>query len=198
MTQTLTQIELTDPASIARWSHNDILQSLGVAVLGVDLCRRLHHKMRYEQALDELTGIVDALTLALASSEQVLPELDRLMPPAGQGLSRPSLVLPSPPARGLTGLSRPATTTEPMIAGPQEIVETLDACLTQARRCRSQYDAGLGDETMRDLELLSQRLEFASIAFRQVMGALRQMTAKTFMPMPAPARPTAPSWIRTA
>jgi hypothetical protein len=197
MTQTFTQIEMTDPASIARWIHNDILQSLGVAVLGVDLCRRLHQKMRYEQALGELSGIVDALALALASSEQVLPELDRLMPPSGQGLARPSLVVPGTPARGLTGPARPPTA-EPMIAGPQEIVETLDACLTQARRCRGQYDAGLGDETMRDLELLSQRLEFASIAFRQVMAALRQMTAKTFMPMPSPARPAAPSWIRTA
>lgn len=195
MTQTLTQIEMTDPASIARWIHDDILQSLGVAVLGVDLCRRLHQKMRYEQALQELTGIVDALELALASSEHVLPELDRLMPPSGQGPARPSLVLSGGPSRVF---GRPATTAEPMIAGPQEIVEALDACLNQARRCRSQYDAGLGEETMRDLELLCQRLEFASIAFRQVMGNLRQMTSKTFMPMPSPARPAAASWIRSA
>ena len=194
MTQTLTQIEMTDPASIARWIHNDILQSLGVAVLGVDLCRRLHQKMRYEQALEELTGIVDALGLALASSEQILPELDRLMPPSGQGPARPSLVLSGGPSRVF---GSPATT-EPMIAGPQEIVETLDACLNQARRCRGQYDAGLGEETMRDLELLCQRLEFASIAFRQVMGSLRQMTSRTFMPLPPPVRPAVASWIRSA
>jgi hypothetical protein len=195
MTQTLSTIEMTDPASIARWIHDDILQSLGVAVLGVDLCRRLHQKMRYEQALDELAGIVDALGLALTSSEHVLPELDRLMPPSGQGPARPSLVLSSSPARGF---GRTATSSEPMMAGPQEIVETLDGCLSQARRCRGQYDAGLGEETMRDLELLCQRLEFASIAFRQVMGSLREMTSKTFMPLPSPARPAVASWIRSA
>jgi hypothetical protein len=189
MTSTRTQIEISDPAALARWIHDDVLQSLGVAVLGVDLCRRLHQKMRYEQALDELTGIVDALELALASSEQILPELDRLMPPSGQGPARPSLILASAP--GLSGAR--GTRTEPMIAGPQEIVETLDACLTQARRCRSQYDAGLGEETMRDLELMCQRLEFASIAFRQVMGGLQHLTSKSFMP--APSRPT---WIRSA
>jgi len=192
MTSTRTQIEMSDPAALARWIHDDVLQSLGVAVLGVDLCRRLHQKMRYEQALDELTGIVDALELALASSEQILPELDRLMPPSGQGPARPSLILASAP-----GLSAARSTrTEPMIAGPQEIVETLDACLTQARRCRSQYDAGLGEETMRDLELMCQRLEFASIAFRQVMGGLQHLTSKTFMP--APSRPAVAAWIRSA
>jgi hypothetical protein len=191
MTSTITQIDTSDPVAIARWIHDDVLQSLGVAVLGVDLCRRLHQKMRYEQALDELTGIVDALGQALDSSERVLPELDRLMPPSGQGPARPSLVV-----AGASGFGSAAA--QPMIAGPQEIVETLAACLIQARRCRGQYDAGLGEETMRDLELMCQRLEFASIAFRQVMGGLRQMTTKAFMPLPG-ATLTAPvAWIRSA
>lgn len=191
MTSTITQIEMSDPVAIARWIHDDVLQSLGVAVLGVDLCRRLHQKMRYEQALDELNGIVEALGQALDSSERVLPELDRLMPPSGQGPARPSLVVAGASGFGLT----PSQST---IAGPQEIVETLAACLIQARRCRGQYDAGLGEETMRDLELMCQRLEFASIAFRQVMGGLRQMTAKTFMPLPSAARPAPVAWIRSA
>jgi hypothetical protein len=193
MTSTLTQIDTSDPAALARWIHDDVLQSLGVAVLGIDLCRRLHQKMRYEQALDELTGIVDALGLALDASERVLPDLDRLMPPSGQGPARPSLVVTG--GSGLGAADRPA---EPRIAGPQEIVETLDACLNQARRCRGQYDAGLGEETMRDLELMCQRLEFASIAFRQVMGGLRQMTARTFMPLPNVSRPAPLTWIRSA
>ncbi len=193
MTSTLTQIDTSDPAALARWIHDDVLQSLGVAVLGIDLCRRLHQKMRYEQALDELTGIIDALGLALDASERVLPDLDRLMPPSGQGPARPSLVVTI--GSGLGAANRPA---EPRIAGPQEIVETLDACLNQARRCRGQYDAGLGEETMRDLELMCQRLEFASIAFRQVMGGLRQMTARTFMPLPGVSRPAPMTWIRSA
>ncbi len=191
MTSTITQIDTSDPVAIARWIHDDVLQSLGVAVLGVDLCRRLHQKMRYEQALDELTGIVDALGQALDSSERVLPELDRLMPPSGQGPARPSLVV-----AGASGFGSAAA--QPMIAGPQEIVETLAACLIQARRCRGQYDAGLGEETMRDLELMCQRLEFASIAFRQVMGGLRQMTTRTFMPLPGASRPAPAAWFRSA
>jgi len=194
MTRSITQIDMSDPAAIARWIHDDVLQSLGVAVLGVDLCRRLHQRMRYEQALDELTGIVDALTLALDSSERILPELDRLMPPSGQGPARPSLVVASRP-----GLSAPRQNdSEPLIAGPQEIVETLATSLDHAQRCRRQYDAGLGEDTMRDLELLCQRLELASIAFRQVMGNLRQMTTQTFMPMPSMSRPAIASWVRTA
>ena len=190
-TSTMTQIDTSDPVALARWIHDDVLQSLGVAVLGVDLCRRLHQKMRYEQALDELTGLVEALGQALDSSERVLPELDRLMPPSGQGPARPSLVVAGTSGFGPT----PAQTT---IAGPQEIVETLSACLIQARRCRGQYDAGLGEETMRDLELMCQRLEFASIAFRQVMGDLRQMTTRAFMPLPSTSQPAPVSWIRSA
>ena len=191
MTSTITQIDMSDPVALARWIHDDVLQSLGVAVLGVDLCRRLHQKMRYEQALDELTGIVEALGQALDSSERVLPELDRLMPPSGQGPARPSLVVAGASGLGLTA-------SQPRIAGPQEIVETLAACLIQARRCRGQYDAGLGEETMRDLELMCQRLEFASVAFREVMGGLRQMTTKTFMPLPSASRPAPVAWIRSA
>jgi hypothetical protein len=194
MTSTLTQIDTSDPAALARWIHDDVLQSLGVAVLGIDLCRRLHQKMRYEQALEELTGIVDALGLALDASETILPDLDRLMPPSGQGPSRPSLVVTGTSLFG--SAERPAAS--PMIAGPQEIVETLSACLVQARRCRGQYDAGLGEETMRDLELMCQRLEFASVAFRQVMGSLRQMTARTFMPLPSVTRQAPLTWIRSA
>jgi hypothetical protein len=194
MTSTLTQIDTSDPAALARWIHDDVLQSLGVAVLGIDLCRRLHQKMRYEQALAELDGIVDALGLALDASESILPDLDRLMPPSGQGPARPSLVVTGTSLFGAA--ERPVASQ--MIAGPQEIVETLSACLVQARRCRGQYDAGLGEETMRDLELMCQRLEFASVAFRQVMGSLRQMTARTFMPLPSAARPAPLTWIRSA
>lgn len=190
-TSTMTQIDTSDPVALARWIHDDVLQSLGVAVLGVDLCRRLHQKMRYEQALDELTGIVEALGQALESSERILPDLDRLVPPSGQGPARPSLVVAG-------GSTFGSTSAQPTIAGPQEIVETLDACLIQARRCRGQYDAGLGEETMRDLELMCQRLEFASIAFRHVMGSLRQMTTRSIMPLPSAVRPAPVSWIRSA
>ena len=102
MTSTITQIDTSDPVALARWIHDDVLQSLGVAVLGVDLCRRLHQKMRYEQALDELTGIVEALGQALESSEQILPDLDLLMPPSGQGPARPSLVVAGGSGFGLT------------------------------------------------------------------------------------------------
>jgi hypothetical protein len=193
MTSTITPIEMSDPATLARLIHDDVLQSLGVAVLGVDLCRRLHQRMRYEQALDELVGLVEALGLALAASEQLLPELDRLMPPSGQGPARPSLVLAGP-----SSLDAVRDAAACPLAGPQEIVETLSACLIQARRCRGQYDAGLGEETMRDLELMLQRLEFASVAFRQVMGQLREMSARTFMPMPTTARPVVASWTRSA
>src|SRR4051794_14001813 len=153
MMTTLAQADPSDPAALARLIHDDVLQSLGVAVLGVDLCRRLHQKMRYEQALAELVGIVDALGLALASSEELLPELDRLMPPSSPGPVRPSLVVLED--RAIIGGSRMMAAGQP-IAGPREIVETLSACLIRARRCRDQYDAGLGEEMMRDLELMLQ------------------------------------------
>ena len=78
-------------------------------------------------------------------------------------------------------------------AGPDEIITTLSACLVQARRCRHQYDAGLGEETMRDLELLLQRLEFVSAAFRTVMGQLREMS-----PAPIVPQPRIVTWVRTA
>jgi hypothetical protein len=76
-------------------------------------------------------------------------------------------------------------------ASPDEIVTTLSACLVQARRCRHQYDAGLGEETMRDLELLMQRLEFVSLAFRSVMGQLRKLA-----PDPVVPQPTLVAWAR--
>jgi hypothetical protein len=195
MTSTLIQIDTSDPAALAALIHDDVLQSLGVAVLGVDLCRRLHQKMRYEQALDELTGVVEALGLALASSEQLLPDLDRLLPASSQSPARPSLVI-------LDGSPGFDTIRQPEVmypvAGPHEIVETLTACQIQARRCRGQYDAGLGEETMRDLELMLQRLEFVSVAFRSAMSQLRQTMSKTFMPQPVLSRPSVVAWTRSA
>ena len=56
-----------------------------------------------------------------------------------------------------------------------------------------QYDAGLGEETMRDLELLLQRLEFVSVAFREVMGQLRELSATPIVPQPSIV-----SWVRSA
>jgi hypothetical protein len=191
MTSTLPQTDTSDPAALAALIHDDVLQSLGVAVLGVDLCRRLHQKLRYEHALAELIGIVEALDLALASSAKLLPHLERLMPARAQSPARPSLIVSSPGAMRASFADRPA-------AGPHEIVETLTGCLVQARRCRGQYDAGLGEETMRDLELMLQRLEFVSVAFRAVMSQLRQATSRTLMPQPVPSRPTLVAWTRSA
>jgi hypothetical protein len=191
-------IETSTPAALAATIHDDVLQSLGVAVLGVDLCRRLHERMRYDQALEELTGIVEALGLALASSERLTPDLHRVLPPSTHTASaRPSLMVmvgqPSLSIQRQTAAARPVT-------GPDEIVETLAACQVQARRCRHQYDAGLGEETMRDLELLLQRLEFVSLAFRDVMGQLRQSTAQSFAPRPTMPRPQemVTAWVRSA
>jgi hypothetical protein len=192
---TIAQADTSDPATLARLIHDDVLQSLGVAVLGVDLCRRLHQKMRYEQALAELVGIVEALGQALASSEELQPGLERLVPPSKRGSVRPSLVmLASTAAAGGARM----TTVGPSSSEPREIVDTLSACLIQARRCRGQYDAGLGEETMRDLELMLQRLEFVSVAFRQVMGSLRQLTAETLVPLPSLSRPVAVARVRSA
>jgi hypothetical protein len=195
MTSTLIQIDTSDPAALAALIHDDVLQSLGVAVLGADLCRRLHQKMRYEQALEELTGIVEALSLALASSEQLLPDLDRLLPSSSPSPARPSLIV----LDGTAGLNatRNADAVYP-VAGAHEIVETLTACEIQARRCRGQYDAGLGEETMRDLELMLQRLEFVSVAFRAAMSQLRLTTTRSFMPQPVPSRPAVVAWTRSA
>lgn len=79
-----------------------------------------------------------------------------------------------------------------------EIVETLIACESQAHRCRSQYDAGLGAETMRDLELMLQRLEFVSTTFRAVMGQLRELAGRAIAP-PAEAAPISfGRWCRSA
>ena len=160
--------------SLATLIHDDVLQSLGVAMLGVDLCRRLHQRTRYDDALDELTGVVRATAAALTASDAVLPDLRRLFPAETAPATRPSLVVvvatPSP-----TGAARPA-------AGPNEIAQTLAACELLARRCRHQYDAGLGEDTMADLDLLSQRLEFVALAYRALMNDLRAETD-------APARP---------
>jgi hypothetical protein len=182
--ETSTLTDATTPAAVAGLIHDDLLQSLGVAVLGVDLGRRLHQRMRYEQALAEMTGIVDALELALASSVQIVPVLQRMLPSRPTGTARPSLRVMSP---GQTARAdRPS-------ADPGEIITTLSACLVQARRCRQQYDAGLGEETMRDLELLLQRLEFVSVAFREVMSKLRKLS-----PTPIVPQPRIVSWVRTA
>jgi hypothetical protein len=177
--------DTTTPAAVAGLIHDDLLQSLGVAVLGVDLGRRLHQRMRYEQALAEMTGIVDALELALASSEQIVPVLQRMIPGrAAASHARPSLRVMS--TEQTTRGSRPS-------AGLDEIITTLSACLVQARRCRHQYDAGLGEETMRDLELLLQRLDFVSAAFREVMGQLRELSPAPIVPQPRIA-----AWVRSA
>jgi hypothetical protein len=196
---TAPQTSTSDPAELAALIHDDILQSLGVAVLGVDLCRRLHQRMRYEQALDELIGIVEALDLALISSERILPELDQIVPTYRPSSRRPSLVVLDSPSAP-TAPAKPAA--ERSATGPREIVDTLAACLVQARRCRGQYDAGLGEETMRDLELMLQRLEFVAVTFRQVMEQLRQLSSHTFMPrpedLPVSSRPVVVAWTRSA
>jgi K+-sensing histidine kinase KdpD len=179
-----TQTTAIAPAAVARLIHDDLLQSLGVAVLGVDLGRRLHQRMRYEQALAELTGIVAALEMALASSEQIVPVLQRMLPRRLAAYARPTL-------RVMT--SNETKRTSPPATSADEIVTTLSACLVQARRCHHQYDAGLGEETMRDLELLLQRLEFVSAAFREVMGQLRELS-----PAPIVPQPRLVSWVRSA
>jgi hypothetical protein len=195
MTTPAHQIETSDPAELAAVIHDDVLQSLGVAVLGVDLCRRFHQQQRYEMALAEIVGIAEALGLALASSERLLPALNQLLPASRPSIARPSLVVmdtvpgAGPTREGPTG--RPATS-------PQEIVETLVACETRARRCRGQYDAGLGEDTMLDLDVILQRLEFTSVAFREIMGQLRTLAGRPIAPQAIPARPSPVSWTRSA
>lgn len=195
MTTVPDPIETSDPAELAAAIHNDVLQSLGVAVLGVDLCRRFHQQQRYEMALDEITGIAEALSLALASSERLLPDLNWLLSTSRRSIARPSMVvmddLPDADPTRVSAAGRPA-------AGPREIVETLTACETLARRCRGQYDAGLGEDTMQDLEVMLQRLEFASVAFREVMGQLRQRAGRPLAPQAMPERPKVVSWSRSA
>lgn len=215
MTSTASTIDVSGPAELAAFLHDDVLQSLGVAVLGLDLCRRLHQKLRYEAALAEIDGVGDAITLALASSLRALPALRRLVP---SGAARPSLLLlnaASPAAAGRLptpihptlvhaalahpALARPA-------AGADEIVETLTACQVIIARCRNQYDAGLGEDTMRDLDVLEQRLLFVSVAFREIMNQLRQRAGQPLGPQPlaplpydAGAEQAAPvAWIRSA
>ena len=189
MTTPAHQSETSDPAALAAEIHDDVLQSLGVAVLGVDLCRRFHQQQRYELALEEIGGITEALGLVLASSERLVPALSQLLPASRPSIARPSLVvLDTVPVRPT---SRPA-------AGPQEIVEALAACETRARRCRGQYDAGLGEDTMLDLEVILQRLEFVSVAFREIMGQLRQLAGRPIAPLAVPSRPTVVSWTRSA
>ena len=179
-----TPMDTSTPASVAGLIHDDVLQSLGVAVLGIDLGRRLHERMRYEQALAEMTGIVKALELALASTERIAPDLQRLIPTNASPAARPSL-------RVMDGTRKARL--DRQAASPDEIIATLTACLLQARRCRHQYDAGLGEETMRDLELLLQRLEFVSVAFRDVMGQLRELSPVSVTPQPRII-----SWARSA
>jgi hypothetical protein len=195
MTNTATQINVSSPVDIAAFIHNDILQSLGVAVLGVDLCRRLHQKLRYDDALAEIDGMSDAITLALSSSLRLLPALQRQISPAPPSAPRPNLMRLNDIV-GATGdrlptLARPAADTH-------EIVETLTVCQILITRCRSQYDAGLGDDTMRDLDVLQQRLDFVSVAFREIMDELRRRSTQPFGPQPrnAPAAPL--TWIRSA
>src|SRR4051794_15741731 len=81
------------PQALAALIHDDVLQSLGVAMLGVDLCRRLHQRSRYEDALDELTGVVQAAGAALAASDELLPTLRRFAPTETAPAARPSLVV---------------------------------------------------------------------------------------------------------
>jgi hypothetical protein len=188
-------IETSDPAVLAGVIHDDVLQSLGVAVLGIDLCRRFHRQLRYELALEEITGIGEALKLALASSKRLLPALTRMLPASQPNTARPGLVVMD----AAPELGQQQTPAAPRRAsGPREIVETLTACEIQARRCRGQYDAGLGEETMQDLELMLQRLEFASVAFRDVMGQLREQAGRPLAPRPLPEKPMVISWSRSA
>ncbi len=154
------------PQALASLIHDDVLQSLGVAMLGVDLCRRLHLRARYEDALDELTGVVRAAAAALVASDELLPNLRRFAPAETASATRPSLVV-------IVTAPRQPTTARPT-AGPSEIAQTLAACELMARRCRHQYDAGLGEDTMAELELLLQRLEFVTVAYRALMNDLRE------------------------
>ena len=166
MIELAARIEATDTQQLASVIHDDVLQSLGVAVFGVDLARRLHKRERYDQALAELGGIADALSLALASSDRLLPQLRQAAPASAPALTRPSrfvlvdTITPAP-------MARPATS-------PDEIVQTIATCEAQIRRCQHYYDTGLGDETMQELGLLLQRLEFVTLAFRSLMNELRE------------------------
>jgi hypothetical protein len=167
-----------DAETLATAVHDDILQSLGVAMLGVDLGRRLHRRARYEDALDELSGVIRATVTARASSEKLLPELRQYAPAETTLAPRPSLMV----VVGAPSAARPA-------ASLSEITETLAACELMARRCRHQYDAGLGEDTMEELGLLLQRLEFVAVGFRALMNDLRQHNG---------AAPVAISLARTA
>jgi hypothetical protein len=160
-----------DAETLATLIHDDVLQSLGVAMLGVDLCRRLHRRMRYEDALDELTGVIRATVAALAASETLLPDLLQYAPAETTPAPRPSLVV----IVGAPVAARPA-------ASPTEIAQTLAACELMSRRCRHQYDAGLGEDTMEELALLLQRLEFVAVGFRAFMNHLREQSGAPTLP----------------
>jgi hypothetical protein len=159
------RLESTDAEALATAIHDDVLQSLGVAMLGVDLCRRLHRRARYEDALDDLTGVIRATVCALTASEELLPDLRSYAPAKTPAVARPSLVV----IVGTPSATRPA-------ANLGEIAQTLAACELMSRRCRHQYDAGLGEDTMDELELLLQRLEFVAVGFRALMNDLREWT----------------------
>jgi hypothetical protein len=150
--------EAVDPQALATIVHDDILQWLGAAVLGVDLTRRLHHRARYEQALDELSSIVDALSAALAASERLLPQLREHATANTPVPTRPSLMVVVD-VLGQAALNRPA-------ASPDEIVQTIAACERQARRSQRAYDAGLGEDALEEIDSLHQRLEWVVLAFR--------------------------------
>jgi hypothetical protein len=51
---------------------------------------------------------------------------------------------------------------------------------------------------MQDLELMLQRLEFASVGFRDVMGQIREQAGRPLAPRALPEQPMVISWSRSA
>lgn len=60
---------------VARIIHDRVLQSLGVAMLQADLCRRLWRAGRDQEAMAELEGALAGLDTALDELRAVMSEL---------------------------------------------------------------------------------------------------------------------------
>ena len=102
-------------------------------------------------ALDEIAGIGEALSLALASSERLLPELNQILPASRPSLARPSLVVhghragqrPDAPRGDRTPRRRPPGDRRDAdgLRGPGPTLPRL-----LRRRPRRGHDAGAGDD----------------------------------------------------
>ena len=138
---------------VGRLIHDEVLQTLGVALLQAELCRRFWGRARDGQIVAELDGVISALDATATASRDAVDELRLVEAWCRQGRSATS----ADHARwARANLASDDDRPEPVVSA-DEIVQGLGDCLRQAELCRRLCQQGEEARTVGELGVLLER-----------------------------------------